>query len=543
MPLSNSILKRYTPPTCTLEIVAKSSPLSRFVGQSVMKDLRFELRFDDPRQPEDNGVTIQGDRTELEVLYDAVTSYVQDFLNSSSTQLPLISRTSTSAPGWTAGENHAGDAIAPQASDQDPDRSDASASVPMLESAPKLRPLKPPTLPTKIYLKPKGLLAHELVLGHLATEESGPVVNLSVTQLFDLATALDEYAAEVVALPKLNLLSWKKAPPAWTRTAAAVVVAVGVTAVTVKYFDQPKTQQASAPTAGSQPSPTQSPLVSQVPTPPTTPISPLPTPAVPPSLSPPPILPPPSPVTAPPTPLTTPATLPTRQRPEITVNPSEPANIADRPNRPAPNIFTGGVASRPSPTFSSPTVSSKKNSSPSSTQSSTEKAPTQEQAPTQPTRPTVSATAPSLGELPSLNPTPSPSSTVAQGEGSPSSARNTSAAAQVDPSASAGADNGGKNTLFDNIPQVAEARNYFENRWKPPSKLTQTLEYTLVVNQDGSLKQIIPLGKAAGDYIGDTGIPLLGEPFVSPIQGEGNPKIRVVFAPDGKVQTFLEGRN
>jgi hypothetical protein len=65
MPLSNSVLRRYTPPTCTLEVVAKSSPLSRWVGQSLMKDLRFELRFDDPRQPEEKRVTIRGNAGDL----------------------------------------------------------------------------------------------------------------------------------------------------------------------------------------------------------------------------------------------------------------------------------------------------------------------------------------------------------------------------------------------------------------------------------------------------------------------------------------------
>ncbi|HEY9667855.1 MAG TPA: DUF4335 domain-containing protein, partial [Coleofasciculaceae cyanobacterium] len=109
MPLSNSILRRYTPPTCTLEIVAKNSPLSRFVGQPVLKDLRFELRFDDPRQPEDQGVTIRGDRTELEMLYEAVNSYVQDFLNSPSTQLTLTSGGRTNTWGSTANENLAQD--------------------------------------------------------------------------------------------------------------------------------------------------------------------------------------------------------------------------------------------------------------------------------------------------------------------------------------------------------------------------------------------------------------------------------------------------
>jgi len=83
MPLSNSILRRYTPPTCTLEIVSRSSPLSRWMGRSVLKQLRFDLRFDDPRLPEEQRVNIYGDRDQLETLSEVVTAYVQDLLNSS----------------------------------------------------------------------------------------------------------------------------------------------------------------------------------------------------------------------------------------------------------------------------------------------------------------------------------------------------------------------------------------------------------------------------------------------------------------------------
>jgi hypothetical protein len=94
--------------------------------------------------------------------------------------------------------------------------------------------------------------------------------------------------------------------------------------------------------------------------------------------------------------------------------------------------------------------------------------------------------------------------------------------------------------LFDNIPQVAEAREYLQQRWQPPSSLTQTLEYSLLLNADGTIQRIIPLGNAAGEYIDRTDIPLPGEPFVSPIEGGGTPIIRVVFSPDGKVKTFVE---
>ena len=65
----------------------------------------------------------------------------------------------------------------------------------------------------------------------------------------------------------------------------------------------------------------------------------------------------------------------------------------------------------------------------------------------------------------------------------------------------------------------------------------------MVLNQNGSIQQIVPLGKAAENYIDRTNMPLLGEPFVSPLDGQGSPQIRVVLTPDGKVQTFLERKN
>jgi hypothetical protein len=94
--------------------------------------------------------------------------------------------------------------------------------------------------------------------------------------------------------------------------------------------------------------------------------------------------------------------------------------------------------------------------------------------------------------------------------------------------------------LFDNIPQIAEARSYFQQRWQPPANLNQSLEYSLSLNPDGSIQRIIPLGQAAGQYIDRTDMPLPGEPFVSAVAGGGNPTIRVVLSPDGKVNTFLE---
>ena len=536
MPLSNSVLRRYTPPTCTLEIVAKSSPLSRWVGQSVLKDLRFELRFDDPRKPEEQRVTIRGDRTELEMLYDAVNSYVQEFLDPSPTQLPLALHTSPTAEGSMpiADPNQGSNpypapgvkpfnSVAAQAFEEEPG---TSPSAPHLESNSKVRSLKTRT-PSNIYLQPNGLLTHNLFLGHLATQESGAVVDLSVLQLFDLATALDEYAAEVVALPNLSSpLGWKKAPPPWASAAAVVLLAVGVTTAGVRYLNQPSTvQEAAIPPEDQQATATpQLPVTSQVPVAPTTPLpspsaSPLQTPVLPPGLSSAPKLAPPSPVITPP-----PATgnLPSAaQRQTLPILPA-PQRIAVSPNRPAPQILAGTGASR-----STPSASSGGGSRPSSGSTTAQK-----------TTPSTPTTPPALPDLPTL--TPTPASGQAADTVNPSSAARSASGATGNQSQSATSGNGSNNTLFDNIPQIAEARSYFQNRWQPPADLRQTLEYSLLLNADGSIQRIVPLGQAAGQYIDRTDMPLPGEPFVSAVAGGGNPTIRVVLSPDGNVNTFLE---
>jgi hypothetical protein len=95
-------------------------------------------------------------------------------------------------------------------------------------------------------------------------------------------------------------------------------------------------------------------------------------------------------------------------------------------------------------------------------------------------------------------------------------------------------------SAFDTIPQVAEARTYFKQRWKPPEGLTQTLEYSLQINSNGSIQSITPLKQASGAYIDRTNMPLLGEPFVSPIAGGRSARIRLVLEPNGDVRTFLE---
>ncbi|NJL84021.1 MAG: DUF4335 domain-containing protein [Chloroflexaceae bacterium] len=77
---ARTVIHRYTPPTCTLEISAQSSPLSLWVQRPVLRELAFLLRFDDPRLPEAEQVTIRGNAAQLESLWEAVSVYVQSLL-------------------------------------------------------------------------------------------------------------------------------------------------------------------------------------------------------------------------------------------------------------------------------------------------------------------------------------------------------------------------------------------------------------------------------------------------------------------------------
>ncbi len=564
--MTNSVIQRYTPPTCTLEITAKSSPLSRWVGQSVVKDLQFELRFDDPRKSDDSRITVRGNRTGLEKLCDAITTYVQDFILSSSTQLPLSifmgdggsdSENMGNLLTLTPSINTLKSVISPSS-----ELGDMSDDSPDLYSKPETSNLR--KLPGQIYLEPKGLVSHNLFLGQLANEESGPVVELSVLQLFDLATALDEYATQMVALPNLKQTRQEKTPPAWSWVAASMVLAVGVTATTLKWRNQPKsTQQAAAPQP-QQPTPTPTPTIAQAPIP--SPPSPLPTPVTPTPLALAPKILPPIPVQPPAVPVPNGAsvpqaqtqapqrqgivipekqpvsqTVPTRQVPNIgtTVPTRQVPNIGQpAPQRQVPNIgatiptrqvpnIGQTIPQRQIPTLGQP-AASRVPSNPST-------------KPQNQQNPQLSRTQPpSLPKLPSIKTSPSPPEIATADTAPRSAARSIPAPEILTSPESATTSKPPTGRLFDQIPQVAEARSYLESRWKPPADLTKSLEYRIVLAPDGSIERIEPLGEAAIIYIDRTNIPAIGQPFVSPAEGSNKRQIRAVFNPDGTVATFLD---
>ncbi|MDX2232012.1 MAG: DUF4335 domain-containing protein [Leptolyngbyaceae cyanobacterium bins.349] len=450
MARSHSVLRRYTPPTCTLEVIAKDSVLSRWAGQSVVKDLRFQLSLDDPKLPREEWVVVRGDRTQLEALAESVSNYVQSFLELPPDHLTLV-------------QAHEGDAAS-----MPPLATDSRPAIAIAES------------PVGIVLQPKGWLNHEVHWGALATAETGAVTHLSTLQLFDLATALDTYSTDLLSLPTQTQPAWIKSFPNWAQVAAVVLVAVGLSTSAIRLLDGASTM---APMASQGASSSDQKIATQLP------------PAVVDKATPPVIsnqkLPPPPPATIAPTP--TPGT------PNVAVPKLPPPSPASG------TVSPGAIAAYPVPVVpGSPTV----------IRGQVEAAP-----PVQSISPAASAPIASR-----------PAPEVGSEEPSPMMARRGAAA---DTAAA-------NSTAFDTIPQVAEVRSYFEQRWKPPEGLSQILEYSIQLDGNGSIKTVSPLRQASGEYIDRTEMPLIGETFVSPLKGRSTAKIRLVLEPNGQVRTFLE---
>ncbi|MBD2022023.1 DUF4335 domain-containing protein [Leptolyngbya sp. FACHB-36] len=461
--MSHSVLRRYTPPTCTLEISAKQSPLSQWAGRSVLKHVRFQLSLDDPTLPQEQWTTLRGDRAQLDALSDTVQAYVQTLLGQSF-------------------DRSVGTAELPETGAALFQRRSALAVV---DAAP------PATSNTAgILLQPDGLLAHRLTLGSLESETSGTIVRLSTLQLFDLANALEEYAADGLALPNLQSPNWLRTTPAWGKIAAVSLLTIGLAASVAKLVDNAGTVQSSAPTSSQGASSSDQKIATQLPSPESLPTVPGQSPFG--SNQP---LPPPPP-------------------PGSTTVPTQPG---------MPTITVPKAAPVAPPTNQQSTARSS--------------------GPAMPARPTIiipeagpSDSGRSAVPNPSIAANPRPQDPSADpGAASFESAAPSEAsrAAKVPEPPSVGAD----------IPQVAEAKQFFQGRWSPPQELKQTLEYQLTIDANGSVSAIVPLGQASGDYIDRTGIPLVGEAFVSPLKRGNSARIRVVLSPDRTVQTFLESVN
>ena len=457
-------IRRYTPPTCTLEIKAKQSLFSRWTGHLSLKEWHFELRFDDPRLPEEEQVTVRGDRAQLELFCDVVRAYVQNLLHQSlalAVPLPSPAKASPVQEGSLSLAGELG----------------RSSPMALLERPPSL-----PATDSLPVLNRKGMVDHELHLGSLAAGASQSLVKLSASQLFDLATALDEYAEEADNLAALQPFPKRKVILMAASATSILLVAAGIAALAIKRLsptDQPEGAVASE--SQSQP-PNISDVLPPVPLPPPS----VPSPKLPSSLAQQKALPPPPAVKAP------------SKVPRVVLPQHNP--LPPPPSRPshqqviAISPQSQGRTANPGP-------------------------PPPSQRPT-------SLNLPAPPPLAVRPPAPKPS-----WEG-------TNASNSVQPERQESSSELPR--LLDTIPQVKEVRHYFQERWQVPKELNQRLEYRLLLNQEGTLDRIIPLGRAAEIYLDRTEMPLLREPFVSPLTSGEKATIRLVLVPNGTVKTFLE---
>ncbi len=435
-PQSGEVVRKYTSPTCTLEIAANASVLTRWTQKPTLKNQRFNLRFDDPRMGEDQWVVLRGDRLKLEALTDAVANYVQTFLTRS-----------------------------PTFAEADP--MDSSLTGVFL-------PEHTQTSPQGIILQPKGLLAHTLTLGTLATEATGPDLALTSTQLADLASVLDEHSAETIALPALRRdFAWTRSTAVWGKIAAGALLSVGLTATVLNQFGK-SNQQPIVATSASSNDQRNAPVPLPVPTP---------------SFSPP--------------PLNT-GNLPV----QVPSNLPDAGAIASNQGVPTPPAPTSNPAQENSESGTAEPKSVIVPKTTSTPQGTTVDIPQAGGSNTAPVLRRNSAPAASIAQGVPVTPIPGSSS-----------ARKTEAKADAEPS-----------PPIDRSTQFGEIEAQVKLRWNPPETLSKDVEYILTVNADGTVMSVVPVGEIAQKYSSSVMSNLSALTKLPPTTGSY--KVRVVLSID-----------
>lgn len=476
-------IHRFTPPTCTLEILEENSILSRWTKQQKVENMEFKLSFDDPRVPEEEQVTISGDREKLEQIYNLVLDYTENFLQQSFT-------------------SHFFNSL------------DSLGSKNVLDSPPVNQ----------------ELVNYELSFGDIANINSSQKIKLSALQLFDLVSALEEYKSKIAVAKERETASKKNILPLWSKIAAALVLAVGLINVVFQLFKQPtitessislqeEAQEESQPLADTlEVIPPQVPEkeTKQTPQPKITePLSSANT------LPPPPAIDLPKPPPDIPNPENYP--LPEVGRtvaPEITSFPDlKPPPIETPSNSPSepqsPQVESNIVVPQEDAESQSLEIPGTDNSDNSE-----------------------SETAINQRQPIALN----PEKTIDEYIRDRLSRENALDSANQESNNTNNSDLTAKkpNNNVSEISQTKEVKSYFEQKWQPPAELTRTLEYRLILHKNGSIQRIIPIGRASEVYLDRTNLPLRGEAFVSPLKNTDQATIRLVLSPDGNVNTFLE---
>ncbi|NJN24124.1 MAG: DUF4335 domain-containing protein [Acaryochloridaceae cyanobacterium RL_2_7] len=230
----------YTNPSWRMAIASQSSPLSRWWGQPLSQVESFSLQSQnspmveesvtkndaensvEERETEDledlktensAPILVQGNQSQLELLTQLTEQYVQSLLSPS---LQLVT------PGAA--------------------ETDSSSSHPWQREAVFLN--NPP------HWKSHSTYEHHLYLGALQGQPTQKEIQITTSQLYDLAEILHQALEQVQPLPASNPSVLPVPFMAWQKTAAVTAIAMGITGIvggTLLFGRQPSLETASQP--------------------------------------------------------------------------------------------------------------------------------------------------------------------------------------------------------------------------------------------------------------------------------------------------------
>lgn len=492
MVINTSSFRRYTPPTCTLEIYHPHF-WGNWGAKNFPPQFSFQLHFDDPRLPKSEKSIILGDRNLLEKLREKINEYISKYLES---------------------ENLEGESL--------------TCALP-LDNQEEF-----------ISISRDSAYRHRLFYQCFFPKEEILEVILTNTQLFDFVNALSAYHRDATK-PIFNHGESTASNLGLSITITALAFALGG-AIWWRYERQMADTIPVDRTTEVIPSNVEDVI-------PPTPLdaNTLPSivaPEVPENLkNREPLLPPPSTITQPPQPEDTNIVTNSIENSNnnLAPQPSPQANLIIVPQPPAPAISnlpppmvetsTPNIISlQPSPSAVTPSFQPTKPLTP----------PSPPQYPTrlstlptlQPSNSDVATTAtipkPSNNLAPAINSLNSVSPNVI--ENSPQFEQQIS---RLDSSL-----NDKKSSGI----VSSDVKQYFQGKWQPPENLRQSIEYRLKFNQNGSLAKVTPVGQVAIVFLDRTGIPLLGEKITSSFSDQEQVTVRLILSPNGNVQTFHEAK-
>ena len=89
----------------------------------------------------------------------------------------------------------------------------------------------------------------------------------------------------------------------------------------------------------------------------------------------------------------------------------------------------------------------------------------------------------------------------------------------------------------------SEVKSYFNQRWTPAEQLTQSIEYRLQISPNGTLVKVTPVGQIAEIYLDKTAMPVLGETIVANADLSSPVTVRLILTPNGDVKAFPENNS